>query len=185
MLYGANNPVDGAVLQVILRKAERIRKELGVSVPMPEDSNKVMQAVMESVLLKGGSSPQAAEQLKLDLFAVDSKVEEAWQSAKEKAKRSQTIFAQRKLKPYLAFRRARQALTNEVLRYATHDRYIDLSALLDEPEKFAEHHKTLCSFSDEALLRSAAVCVGAVRKEPLPFGEVPTESVYDAYTRFI
>lgn len=99
MLYGANNPVDGAVLQVILRKAERIRKELGVSVPMPEDSNKVMQAVMESVLLKGGSSPQAAEQLKLDLNVMDSKVEEAWQSAKEKAKRSQTIFAQRKLKP--------------------------------------------------------------------------------------
>lgn len=93
--------------------------------------------------------------------------------------------AQRKLKPYFAFRRARQALTNEVLRYATHDRYIDLSALLDEPEKFAEHHKTLCSFSDEALLRSAAVCVGAVRKEPLPFGKVPTKSVYDAYTSFI
>ena len=28
MLYGANNPVDGAVLRVILRKAEKIRKEL-------------------------------------------------------------------------------------------------------------------------------------------------------------
>ena len=30
MLYGENNPVDGAVLQVILRKASKIRKELGV-----------------------------------------------------------------------------------------------------------------------------------------------------------
>ena len=43
MLYGENNPVDGAVLRVILRKAERIRKELGVSVPMPADPNQVMQ----------------------------------------------------------------------------------------------------------------------------------------------
>ncbi|MEW8194413.1 MAG: helicase-related protein, partial [Candidatus Thiodiazotropha sp.] len=36
MLYGEDNPIDGAVLQVILRKAESIRKALGVSVPMPE-----------------------------------------------------------------------------------------------------------------------------------------------------
>jgi hypothetical protein len=35
LMYGANNPVDGAVLEVILRKAERIRKELGVPVPCP------------------------------------------------------------------------------------------------------------------------------------------------------
>ena len=35
MLYGENNPVDGAVLRVILRKAEKIRKELGVAVPLP------------------------------------------------------------------------------------------------------------------------------------------------------
>ncbi|MCP6617983.1 hypothetical protein NL516_26490, partial [Klebsiella pneumoniae] len=30
MLYGENNPVDGAVLRVIVRKAERIRRDLGV-----------------------------------------------------------------------------------------------------------------------------------------------------------
>jgi hypothetical protein len=30
LLYGQDNPVDGAVLHVILRKAERIRRELGV-----------------------------------------------------------------------------------------------------------------------------------------------------------
>jgi superfamily II DNA or RNA helicase len=98
MLFGENNPVDGAVLQVILRKAERIRKELGVSVPMPEDSNKVMQAVMESVLLKSGSV-SAPGQLKLDLGLVDNRIEEAWLSAKEKAKQSQTLFAQRRIKP--------------------------------------------------------------------------------------
>ena len=34
LLYGANNPVDGAVLEVILRKADKIREELGVPVPL-------------------------------------------------------------------------------------------------------------------------------------------------------
>jgi hypothetical protein len=37
MLYGQDNPVDGFVLNVILRKGEAIQKELGVLVPMPED----------------------------------------------------------------------------------------------------------------------------------------------------
>ena len=39
LLYGANNPVDGAVLQVILRKAARIREELGVPVPVPDEGH--------------------------------------------------------------------------------------------------------------------------------------------------
>ena len=46
MLYGEDNPVDGAVLQVILRKAESIRKELGVLVPMPDNEGKLTQALM-------------------------------------------------------------------------------------------------------------------------------------------
>src|SRR5690606_27893910 len=54
MLYGDNNPVDGAVLRVIIRKAEAIRKALGVSVPMPEDENRVTPAIMQTVLLTRG-----------------------------------------------------------------------------------------------------------------------------------
>jgi superfamily II DNA or RNA helicase len=100
LLYGENNPVDGAVLQVILRKAERIRKELGVSVPMPDNSGKVMQAVMEGVLFKRGSGKVQSKTA--DMFGFDD-IEEAvskdWESAKEKATKSQTIFAQRRLKP--------------------------------------------------------------------------------------
>jgi len=98
MLYGENNPVDGAVLRVILRKAEQIRKQLGVLVPLPADTNKIMQAIMEAVLLKGGSI--AAPKQQLDLFATqEAEVETAWESAREKAKQSQTIFAQRRLRP--------------------------------------------------------------------------------------
>ncbi|NDF51905.1 MAG: helicase SNF2, partial [Betaproteobacteria bacterium] len=100
LLYGENNPVDGAVLQVILRKAERIRKELGVSVPMPDNSGKVMQAVMEGVLFKRGSGKVQAKTDDLFGFGdIDAAVTKDWESAREKAAQSRTIFAQRRLKP--------------------------------------------------------------------------------------
>ena len=98
MLYGEDNPVDGAVLQVILRKAESIRKELGVLVPMPDDEGKLTQALMNAVLLRKGTAINAQSQL--DLFGEPAKqIELAWQSAKEKAKLNRSIFAQRRLKP--------------------------------------------------------------------------------------
>src|SRR5690606_20601848 len=52
LIYGANNPVDGAVLQVILRKAEHIRRELGVPVPLPDDDHTLTQALMRAVMLR-------------------------------------------------------------------------------------------------------------------------------------
>lgn len=97
MLYGEDNPVDGAVLRVIQRKAEAIRKALGVSVPVPEDDQKVTQAIMQSVLLhhRGGQATQG------DLFAQfdEELLEVNWESAREKARRYRTLFAQRRLKP--------------------------------------------------------------------------------------
>lgn len=98
MLYGEDNPVDGAVLQVILRKAESIRKELGVLVPMPDNEGKLTQALMNAVLLRKGAALNAQSQL--DLFGEPAKeIDVAWQSAKEKAKQNRSIFAQRRLKP--------------------------------------------------------------------------------------
>ncbi|BCQ24717.1 DEAD/DEAH box helicase [Caballeronia sp. NK8] len=98
MLYGEDNPVDGAVLQVILRKAESIRKELGVMVPMPDDEGKLTQALLNAVLLRKGEAFNAQSQL--DLFGEPVKqIELAWQSAKDRAKQNRSIFAQRRLKP--------------------------------------------------------------------------------------
>ena len=99
LIYGENNPVDGAVLQVILRKAESIRKELGVPVPIPDDDNTVTQALMQAVLLRRGSRTQR------DLFASFEQMPAArdldvrWTNLADKAKRNRTVFAQRRLKP--------------------------------------------------------------------------------------
>src|SRR5205823_1010907 len=85
MLYGEDNPVDGAVLQVILRKAESIRKELGILVPMPDNEGKLTQALMNAVLLRKGAS--IGMQAELDLFGEPAKeIELAWESAREKAR---------------------------------------------------------------------------------------------------
>jgi superfamily II DNA/RNA helicase len=60
LMYGANNPVDGAVLDVILRKAAKIREELGVPVPVPDDGHTLTQVLLKAVLLKRrGGAPDA------------------------------------------------------------------------------------------------------------------------------
>ena len=96
MLYGENNPVDGAVLRVILRKAEKIRKELGVAVPLPADNNKVVDAIMRAVLLRGADTSRV-RQMMFDFGDTEVEVDNAWQTAKEKMTR--TVFAQRRMRP--------------------------------------------------------------------------------------
>lgn len=99
MLYGEDNPVDGAVLQVILRKAESIRKELGVLVPMPDNEGKLTQALLNAVLLRKHSVVGSTAQASLDFGEPAEEIETAWQSAREKAAKNRSIFAQRRLKP--------------------------------------------------------------------------------------
>lgn len=99
MLYGEDNPVDGAVLQVILRKAESIRKELGVLVPMPDDEGKLTQALLNAVLLRKHNTVGQQAQIGFDFGEPALQIETAWQSAREKAAKNRSIFAQRRLKP--------------------------------------------------------------------------------------
>ena len=93
LLYGVNNPVDGAVLQVILRKAARIREELGVPVPVPDEGHSLTQALLKAVLLRRRGGAGAGEGRQIELF------ETQWEDAKAKAQRNRTVFAQRRIKP--------------------------------------------------------------------------------------
>ncbi|MCB1615600.1 MAG: DEAD/DEAH box helicase [Pseudomonadales bacterium] len=100
MLYGENNPIDGAVLQVIIRKAERIRESLGVSVPAPEDEARYMQAILKTVLLR--KDAHLGSKGTYDLFSDNEELQQLdakWESARDKAKTHRTIFAQNRLKP--------------------------------------------------------------------------------------
>jgi len=92
-LYGQDNQVDGTVLKVLLRKADTIRKRLGVSVPVPVDSNRVLEALFESLFLNPRT---ASSQLELDLglAQAERQVSAAWDQAADREQRTRTIFAQ-------------------------------------------------------------------------------------------
>ncbi len=100
LLYGANNPVDGAVLEVILRKADKIREELGVPVPLPDDGHTLSQALMKAVLLRDRERDKKRQQAFSFVEMEEAKaIETRWRDAAEKAKKNRTVFAQRRLKP--------------------------------------------------------------------------------------
>lgn len=102
--YGLDNQIDGIVLDVLLRKHEAIRKALGVSVPIPEDSDKVMQAILEGLLLRGRDHAPAQQQLIIPGLEKYIKPEadrlaHEWDIvAKREEKRSRTLFAQQTIK---------------------------------------------------------------------------------------
>ena len=97
LLYSPDSAIDGAVLEVILRKAEAIRKATGVTVPLPEEREAVTGALMNAVLLHKGRT----EQLSLDFgFARDAAaLETRWRDAEEGERRSRARFAQNAIKP--------------------------------------------------------------------------------------
>lgn len=105
-LYGKDNPVDGLVLEVLLRKHERIRTTLGFSVPVPVDSNAVLEAILEGILLRAPRDDRAVEQLVLFeelLSARPAKEKEEefhrqWDRAAEAERQSRSRFAQHALK---------------------------------------------------------------------------------------
>src|SRR5206468_4302134 len=92
--YGTDNQIDGVVLDVLLRKHKTIRSSLGISIPVPSDTETVLAALMQGALLKGGG-----EQLTLDAVLVDrDKLHKDWQAAADREKLSRTMFAQHSIK---------------------------------------------------------------------------------------
>lgn len=97
--FGEDNPIDGIVLNILLRKHQTIRSSLGISVPVPSNSEKVLEAIFEALLLKGD---QSYDQLSLfEDFQTDERkaLDAEWQRAAEREKASRTIFAQHAIKP--------------------------------------------------------------------------------------
>lgn len=98
--YSPDTRIDGIVLDVLIRKHRTIRNSLGISVPVPIDTDRVIEAIFEGLLLR--QKGDSAQQLRLfedyfrpkrdELFA-------SWEVASEREKRSRTLFAQETLKP--------------------------------------------------------------------------------------
>ena len=102
LLYGEDNPMDGIVLKVLLRKAREIKRAIGVSVPFPADNDSIMEAVTQAVLL-GGAVPNLSQQLGLferlpEVNAAEDKLDEAITAIESRERASQEIFAQHAVK---------------------------------------------------------------------------------------
>ena len=97
LLYGADNEVDLVVLDVLLRKARTIRQSLGISVPVPVESEQVVNALVNSVLLRGlGQGRQF--RLALEDESV-SRLHDAWEQMASKENRARAYFAQQGIEP--------------------------------------------------------------------------------------
>jgi Helicase conserved C-terminal domain len=97
LLFSPDSAIDGAVLEVILRKAEAIRKATGVTIPLPDERGAVTGALMNAVLLRKGRSQQLS--LDFGLAADVTAIETRWRDAEEGERRSRARFAQNVLKP--------------------------------------------------------------------------------------
>lgn len=112
LLYGANNPIDGIVLDVLLRKVREIKRATGINVPFPEDSQSIIDTITQALLLnpngrisaKGVRRPGSPVQLTLN-FGDLSEAEQAKANisrkideAAEREKVSRSIFAQNAIK---------------------------------------------------------------------------------------
>ncbi|MGI9862835.1 helicase-related protein [Moorella naiadis] len=96
--YGRDNPVDGAVLEVLLRKAEEIRRSLGVAVPVPADSESVLEAVFKAVMTRVEETTSRWEQLRLFDDDTVRDFHRRWDEAAGREKESRSRFAQGAIK---------------------------------------------------------------------------------------
>jgi len=100
LLYGKDNPIDGVVLRVLLKKVRQIRKSIGISIPFPEDSQSLLDAVLQAVLL----SPKPSRQMTLGFSEEDMISQKELiatreiDAAAEREKISRNVFAQHAIK---------------------------------------------------------------------------------------
>jgi superfamily II DNA or RNA helicase len=99
--YGTDNQIDGIVLDVLLRKHQKIRNALGVSVPMPVDSEQIVKAVFEGLLLRSKAETPSSQLLPgfEDFFRPQKQqLHDDWEAVADREKRSRTMFAQESIK---------------------------------------------------------------------------------------
>lgn len=106
LLYSKDNPVDGVVLNVILRKVRAIKKATGTSVAFPDDSQSVIDAITQSLLLDNQYSPEKSRESQNEFDFMQSaaaerlelEITDKFNRSEELAKATRSIFAQHSIK---------------------------------------------------------------------------------------
>jgi superfamily II DNA or RNA helicase len=100
--YGKDNPIDGVILDVLIRKHKSIKNDLGVTVAVPGSSEQIAEALFEGALFRKQTGARA-EQLTLDIFggieAQKQAIHAEWENARDREKVNRSRFAQHTLNP--------------------------------------------------------------------------------------
>jgi superfamily II DNA/RNA helicase len=110
LLYGADNPIDGIVLDVLLRKVREIKRATGINVPFPEDSQSIIDTITQALLLNPNRQIEkkrvSKHQIEFDFGDFDeaasakANVTRKVDEAAEREKASRSIFAQHAIKAH-------------------------------------------------------------------------------------
>jgi superfamily II DNA or RNA helicase len=108
LLYGVDNPIDGIVLDVLLRKVREIKRATGINVPFPEDSQSIIDTITQALLLNPNRRIEkkraSRQQVLFDFSEFDeaaiakANVTRKIDEAAEREKASRSIFAQNAIK---------------------------------------------------------------------------------------
>ena len=100
--YGADNPIDGVILDVLIRKHKSIKSALGVTVAVPGSSEQIAETLFEGALFReraGANMRQLAldfiEEFDVEMQAIHAE----WENARDREKASRSRFAQHTLDP--------------------------------------------------------------------------------------
>ena len=91
--YGKDNPIDGVILDVLLRKHKSIKSALGVTVSVPSSSEAVIEALFEGALFRERSRDHGQQ---LQLGFIDqieprkAVLHKEWENAREREKASRS-----------------------------------------------------------------------------------------------
>jgi superfamily II DNA or RNA helicase len=105
-LYGSDNGIDGKVLEVLIKKHRQIRKDLGISVSIPDaESTGVTDAIVDWLLFRGKTQHYQQDSL-FDSDDYSARIDDRatklvaeWSSAAERERTSRSRFAQRAIHP--------------------------------------------------------------------------------------
>jgi hypothetical protein len=99
--YGTDNPIDGVILDVLIRKHKSIKSDLGVTVAVPGSSDQIAEALFEGALFreKSGQSQQMSLAFIDNIEPRKKAIHADWENARDREKISRSRFAQHTLSP--------------------------------------------------------------------------------------
>lgn len=98
--YGADNPIDGVILKVLLRKHKSIKSDLGVTVAVPDSGDQITRTLIEGALFRiktGGVQDQLEFTFDETVNKAVKTMETKWENAREKERAIRSRFAQNPL----------------------------------------------------------------------------------------